>query len=86
MEQAAGWFGPVLDELIRHAAQGSLMHNDDTSMRVLKLVRETDDGRTGTFTSGIVSIRQERRIALYFTGWKDAGENLADVLKQRKVC
>jgi hypothetical protein len=83
MEQAAGGFWPVLDELIRHAAQGGLVHNDDTSMRVLKLVRENDDGRTGTFTSGIVSIWREWRIALYFTGWKHAGENLADVLKQR---
>ena len=83
MEQAAGGFWPVLDELIRHAAQGGLVHNDDTSMRVLKLVRDTDDERTGTFTSGIVSIWREWRIALYFTGWKHAGENLADVLKQR---
>jgi hypothetical protein len=83
MEQAAAGFCPVLDELIRHAAQGGLVHNDDTSMRVLKLVRNNDDGRTGTFTSGIVSIWGEWRIALYFTGWKHAGENLADVLKQR---
>jgi hypothetical protein len=83
MEQAAAGFCPVLDELIRHAAQGGLVHNDDTSMRVLKLVRDNDDGRTGTFTSGIVSIWGEWRIALYFTGWKHAGENLADVLKQR---
>ena len=60
-----------------------MVHNDDTGMRILKLVRNTDDGRTGTFTSGIVSIWREWRIALYFTGWKHAGENLADVLKQR---
>ena len=26
----------------------------------------------------------ERKIALYFSGWKHAGENLADVLKQRE--
>jgi transposase len=80
---AAGSLGPILDQLIRQAAQGSVVHNDDTGMRVLKLVRKTDDGRTGTFTSGIVSIWREWRIALYFTGWKHAGENLADVLKQR---
>ena len=83
MELAAGSLKPVLDELIRQAAQGSVVHNDDTGMRILKLVRNTDDGRTGTFTSGIVSIWREWRIALYFTGWKHAGENLADVLKQR---
>jgi transposase len=61
------------------------MHNDDTGMRILRLARNTDDGRTGTFTSGIVLIWREWRIALYFTGWKHAGENLADVLKQRAV-
>jgi transposase len=83
MEQAAGLLGLILDELIRQAAQGSVVHNDDTGMRILKLVRSTDDGRTGTFTSGIVSIWREWRIALYFTGWKHAGENLADVLKHR---
>ena len=56
MEPAAGSLEPILDELIRQAAQGSVVHNDDTGMRILKLVRNTDDGRTGTFTSGIVSI------------------------------
>jgi len=81
MERAAKPIEPVLDEFIRRAAQGGVMHNDDTSMRVLKLVRSTDDGRTGVFTSGIVSILGGWKIALYFTGWKHAGENLADVLK-----
>jgi len=83
MEGAARPVEPVLNELIRHAAQGSVVHNDDTGMRVLKLVRNTEDGRTGTFTTGIVSIWREWKIALYFTGSKHAGENLADVLKQR---
>jgi hypothetical protein len=83
MEPAAGSLERACDELIRQAAQGSLVHNDDTGMRILKLVRNTDDGRTGTFPSGIVSLWREWRIALYFTGWKHAGENLADVLKRR---
>jgi transposase len=83
MEAAAKLIKPVLDELIRQAAQGSVVHNDDTSMRILTLARSTDDGRTGTFTSGIVSILREWKIALYFSGWKHAGENLADVLRQR---
>ena len=41
MKRAAGSLWPVLNELIRHAAQGSVMHNDDTGMRILKLVRDT---------------------------------------------
>jgi len=83
MEAAAKQLKRIWGEFIRQAAQGSVVHNDDTGMRILKLVRNTGDGRTGTFTSGIVSIWREWRIALYFTGWKHAGENLADVLKQR---
>jgi transposase len=65
MEAAAKQIGRVLEEFILQAAQGSVVHNDDTSMRVLKLARNTDEGRTGTFTSGIVSISGGRKIALY---------------------
>jgi hypothetical protein len=39
--------------------------------------------RTGIFTSGIVSTKEGRKIALFFTGRKHAGENLADVLRRR---
>jgi transposase len=74
---------PLLEELIRQAAQGGVMHNDDTGMRILQMARGGGDGRTGTFTSGIVSICGGWKIALYFSGWKHAGENLADVLKHR---
>jgi hypothetical protein len=76
---------PALQELTRQAAQGEVVHNDDTSMRVLSLDRDPDiaSDRTGEFTSGIVWIFRERRIALFFTGCKHAGENLAEVLKQR---
>ena len=52
-------------------------------MRVLKLEREPGDTRTGVFTSGIVSTTAGRQIAMYFTGRQHAGENIADVLKQR---
>jgi hypothetical protein len=80
---AAQLMRPVLEALIRLAAQGSVMHNDDTSMRILRLARDPGDKRTGTFTSGIVSLVGAWTIALFFTGWKHAGENIADVLQQR---
>jgi hypothetical protein len=35
------------------------------------------------FTSGIVSTREDRRIALFFTGRRHAGENLEQVLSRR---
>ncbi len=76
---------PALEELKRQAAQSEVVHNDDTSMRVLSLDRDADISpeRTGVFTSGLVWIVQKCRIALYFTGCKHAGENLAEVLKLR---
>jgi transposase len=83
VEEEAEVIKPARDELIRQAAQGEVLHNDDTGMKVLKLEREPGDKRTGVFTSGIVSTAQGRKIALYFTGRQHAGENLADVLKQR---
>src|SRR5215472_12225526 len=86
VEEAAELIKPARDELIRQAAQGEVLHNDDTSMKVLSLRRaivEEAGERTGIFTSGVVSTREGRKIALFFTGRQHAGENLADVLKRR---
>src|SRR5439155_5656834 len=65
-------------------------YNDDTSVKILELLKhnrvvEDNDfrGRTGGFTTGIVSTREGRKIALFFSGRQHAGENLADVLAQR---
>ncbi len=84
MAETAVPLRPALDELTRQAAQGEVVHNDDTSMRVLSLDRrDVSPERTGVFTSGVICVFQQRRIALFFTGAKHAGENLADVLQQR---
>lgn len=83
---------PAHQELIRQAAQGDVLYNDDTTMKILALSGshprdkadpEADETRTGVFTSGIVSTAKGRRIALFFTGPKHAGENLAAVLRLR---
>ena len=69
-----------------------MIHNDDTTAKILELmgkrrekavVPEVPPNRTGIFTSGIVSVGNGQRIALFFTGWKHAGENLTDVLAKR---
>lgn len=82
----------VHGELIRVAAQSDLLHNDDTGAKILSLMKrmkaakvdETkSDERTGMFTTGIVALKDDNRIALYFTGNQHAGENLSDVLKLR---
>jgi transposase len=86
---AAAVIQPAIEELIRQAAQGEVLHNDDTSMCVLSLERERDreardpPERKGVFTSGIVATQGGRRVALFFTGHRHAGENLASVLAQR---
>jgi len=84
--------GPAWDELLRQAAQGEVVYNDDTTMQVLALTAEQrraaaadeeTDARTGVFTSGIVATRDGHRLALFVTGRQHAGENLADILAQR---
>ena len=39
--------------------------------------------RTGLYTSGVVALRDGQRVALFFSGRRHAGENLAQVLKHR---
>jgi transposase len=73
---------PAYKELIRQAAQGELVHLDDTTMKILLAINERE-GRSGTFTTGMLSVNGERKIALFFTGHQHAGENLTDLLAQR---
>jgi transposase len=74
---------PILHALTQQAAQGEILHNDDTSMRVLALrgqglprgdpePHEVSPDRTGVFTSAVVSTREGRRIALFLTGRRHA--------------
>jgi transposase len=90
--ETAEWIESIYQELIHQAAQGEVLYNDDTTMKILALMGENrvrppsaeeKSERTGTFTSGIVSTRAGQKIALFFTGRKHAGENLATVLAQR---
>ncbi len=119
---------PVYQELIRLAAAGEVLYNDDTTMTILECTgkraekralaavqrvdtvapvgpvdaadkialpteRLAEDAtppsaiekspRKGVFTSGIVSTGEGHRIALFFTGHRHAGENLATVLAHR---
>ncbi len=95
VEAVAGSLAPVLDELIRQAAQGEVLHNDDTTVKILELMGErarqeapagAEDGveeRRGLYTSGVVALRDGHRVALFFSGHRHAGENLAQVLKHR---
>jgi hypothetical protein len=87
VEKTADKIHPVYNELIRQAAQGELLHSDDTTMKILaNLKKSKGDDETsgkGSFTTGVLAMQDERRMALFFTGNKHAGQNMAEILKQR---
>jgi hypothetical protein len=90
-EKLADRIHPAFSELIRQAAQGDIFHNDDTTMKILELTAENRNAspklsRTGIFTAGILSILNGRRIAIFCTGRKHAGENLATLLTLLANC
>jgi hypothetical protein len=80
--------------LVRQAAQGEVLHNDDTTVKILALMGKPGvagteptgddaDARTGLYTTGVVALRDGHHVALFFSGRQHAGENLAEVLKHR---
>ena len=88
MAQAGQALEPVHEALIALAAQGGLIHNDDTTMRVQSLTKEANSSeqepeRTGIFTTGLVSEVEGHTIALFVTGHRHAGENLNQLLSGR---
>jgi len=94
VQAAAKTLTPAHEELLNQAAQATVLYNDDTTMKVLQLTKTqraaalADDlkgERTGIFTSGIVATNTGLQIALFFTGVRHAGENLATVLARRSA-
>ena len=89
IEAASATPALVYDALNGIAAQGRLLHHDDTTMRVQSLRQqltqqpEEDQKRTGIFTTSIVAQVGAHRVALFFTGDKHAGENLDQLLQRR---
>src|SRR5512135_3660370 len=94
----AASLAPAFAELIRQAAQGDVLHNDDTTVKILELMgqrrypgapvdaggeADAADDRRGLYTSGVVALRDGHRVALFFSGRRHAGENLAEVLQHR---
>jgi hypothetical protein len=88
---------PVFQYLEKLAAQGEVIFQDDTPQRVLALIEENQqataqahaqgkakaDERMGMQTTALIVQVGERRICLYYTGRRHAGENLARLLVQR---
>jgi transposase len=94
VQQAAARLTPAFAELAEQAAEGSVLYNDDTTMRILNLTQEARvealppgarADRTGVFTSGLVAETAHGPIALFKTGPCHAGEHLAEVLDRREA-
>jgi transposase len=89
----------VFRHLEHLAAQGELIYQDDTAVRILSLVKENQgfearaealglsrsQERTGMYTTALVVKVGKRTICLYYSGRSHAGEHLASLLNQRQA-
>jgi hypothetical protein len=89
---------PIFKCLEKLAAQGDVIFQDDTPHRILTLMEENQqararaqgrgkaktDERTGRQTTALIVQVGPRRICLYYTGRRHAGENLAALLGKRE--
>jgi transposase len=89
----------VFESLEALAAQGELIHQDDTAVHILSLIDENRQlqaqatamgvsrltERTGMYTTALVVKVGEQMICLYYSGRSHAGENLKALLSQREA-
>jgi hypothetical protein len=89
----------VFTYLERLAAQGALIYQDDTPVRILSLMDENQEiqaqaealglsraqERTGMYTTALVVKVDGQTICLYYSGRAHAGENLQALLTQRQA-
>lgn len=86
-EEVAGCGIPIFNVLKELGGNGELIHNDDTWIRILSVIKKVKDGtagkRSGMYTTGILSYNNGHKIALFLNGRKHSGENMADILELR---
>jgi hypothetical protein len=86
-EEVANQVLPVYLALEKEAANGEVIHTDDTPVKILSCLKEAPEAeaeRRATLTTGIVvKTRDEHLIALYASGRRHAGENLDQLLDRR---
>lgn len=92
MEILANFLMPIWRAMSILAANGVLGHIDDTTAKVLSLIKENNlpenkgnkKFRKGMYTTGILShLETGQKIVLYMTGRQHSGENLDDLLDLR---
>ncbi|HWS14282.1 MAG TPA: IS66 family transposase, partial [Rhodocyclaceae bacterium] len=92
-EQVADCAYPVFAQLEELAAQGEVIFQDDTHVRILALMAENRRAdaagepleRRGMHTTGLVVRVGERVICLYYSGRAHAGDNLSALLERREA-
>jgi transposase len=93
IERVADCAYPVFEHLKELAAQGEVIYQDDTHVRILSLIAEnrrtqaddTSEARTGMYTTALVVQQGAQTICLYFAGRAHAGENLEALLTHREA-
>jgi hypothetical protein len=89
----------VFEQMEKVAAQGDLVFQDDTAVRILSLMKENHEmlaaaqaqglskpkERTGMHTTALVVKVGEHTAILYYSSRRHAGENLQGLLEQRKA-
>jgi hypothetical protein len=87
---------PIFKHLEKVAAQGEVIYQDDTPVRILSLIAENQQAeaqasggaratpRTGMQTTALIVQVGEQQICLYYAGRQHAGENLAALLRKRE--
>ena len=87
IEQLAGYCFVIFNLLKRLAANGHVIQNDDTPVKILEVIKQIKDGtlvdRTGMYTTGIIAEHEDHKIALFINGRQHSGENVGDILKYR---
>jgi hypothetical protein len=94
IEHVANCAPPIFKYLEKVGAQGEVIYQDDTAVRILSLLEENQQAqahsagqaapRTGMYMTGLIVQVGERRICLYYAGRQHAGENLTALLQKRE--
>tara|TARA_B100000519_G_C14243574_1_gene438569 strand:+ start:112 stop:1746 length:1635 start_codon:yes stop_codon:yes gene_type:complete len=87
MEELGSCVLSIFPFIEKMAANGHLVQNDDTFLRIVDVIRHNrqnpDEKRTGMFTTGILSHNGAYKIALFYNSKRHSGENMERLLDKR---
>lgn len=87
IEDVANAAYPAFKYAEQMAANGRLVHGDDTNAKIKSIMKENKGlekkARKGMFTTGIISFNGEYKIHLFYSGRRHCGENMLALLEKR---